>query len=199
MDVLLRRRDGPHRDDRRRQSPAADAPLLPPLSVDNEAALAWRPDGAPADPFLLPGPHAPETTLTWAKLVFAAYQLATQANLTETAELRTPRPERRRTQRAGLPERDVRIIQLKRSVAADRDTEQTPDAGREWRHRWVVRGHWRNQWYPSLDDHRPKWIAPYLKGPADAPLLGGDKVTIVSTPPPETDGAASDADAGDRP
>ena len=46
------------------------------------------------------------------------------------------------------------------------------------------RAHWRNHWYPSLGDHRPLWIAPYLrKGPADAPLLGGDKVTVVGAPP----------------
>lgn len=65
--------------------------------------------------------------------------------------------------------------------------EETPPGAdsREWRHRWVVRGHWRNHWYPSLKDHRPVWISPYLKGPADAPLLGGEKVTVVNAPPPE--------------
>lgn len=45
-----------------------------------------------------------------------------------------------------------------------------------YRHRWMVRGHWRQQWYPSLGLHRPVHIAPYLKGPADAPLLTGEKV-----------------------
>jgi hypothetical protein len=46
----------------------------------------------------------------------------------------------------------------------------------------VVRGHWRNQWYPSLNARRPLWIAPYLKGPDDAPLLGGEKVTTLGAP-----------------
>jgi hypothetical protein len=39
-----------------------------------------------------------------------------------------------------------------------------------------VRGHWRQQWYPSIQDHRPVWIAPHRKGPEDAPMLGGEKV-----------------------
>jgi hypothetical protein len=49
-----------------------------------------------------------------------------------------------------------------------------------------VRGHWRNHWYPSLGDDRPMWIAPYLKGPADAPLLGGDKVAVGQRHPART-------------
>ncbi|MFI7510665.1 hypothetical protein ACIBSS_27990 [Micromonospora aurantiaca] len=161
--------------------------LLPPLTVDNEACLAWRPDGYPVDEFQLPGPDAPMTTLSWARLVFAAFQLAAQANLAESEQLTTARPERRRTERAGLPPRDVRVARLRRTLSADRDSEA--DRGdREWRHRWVVRGHWRKHWYPSLNDHRPLWIAPYLKGPADAPLIGGDKVTIINTPPTQREG-----------
>lgn len=157
------------------------AAMMPRLIVDNEATFAWRPDGVPVEEFMLPGPDEAESTLSWARLVFATFQLAAQDNLAETAHERTPRPERRRTQHAGLAERDVRVIRLRRGLVEAR-AETEPDAGgRAWRHRWVVRGHWRNQWYPSLDDHRPKWIAPYLKGPTDAPLLGGDKVTVVST------------------
>lgn len=161
--------------------------MLPPLTVDNEAAIAWRPDGAPADRYQLPpGDPATAGTVIWARLVFAAFQLAAQANLAETEPQPTARPERRRTERAGLPERDVRIIRLRRGLAGPPDDSQPPGEGsREWQHRWVVRGHWRNQWYPTLGDHRPKWIAPYLKGPDDAPLLGGEKVTVITAPPPD--------------
>ena len=41
----------------------------------------------------------------------------------------------------------------------------------EWSRRWVVSGHWRNQWYPSLGVHRQIWISPYVKGPEEAPLV----------------------------
>jgi hypothetical protein len=155
--------------------------MLPRLNVDNEACLAWRPDGAPPDRYRLPAGDERPTTLTWARLVFAAFQLAAQKNLAETGAQSLSRTDQRRNKRAGLPDRDVRIVRLRRSLSADRDAEN-PSARREWRHRWVVRGHWRNHWYPSIHDHRPMWIAPYLKGPTDAPLLGGDKVIVIDAP-----------------
>jgi hypothetical protein len=40
----------------------------------------------------------------------------------------------------------------------------------EWSHRWIVGKHWRNQWYPSDQTHRPKLIDSYVKGPEDKPL-----------------------------
>lgn len=36
--------------------------------------------------------------------------------------------------------------------------------------RWIVRGHWRNQWYPAERQHRARFIHAYVKGPADLPL-----------------------------
>jgi hypothetical protein len=33
-----------------------------------------------------------------------------------------------------------------------------------------------NQWYPSLGQHRVRFRGPYIKGPADKPLLNGDVV-----------------------
>jgi hypothetical protein len=107
--------------------------MLPTMTVDNEAAIAWRPDEAAAEAFQLPTAAADRGTLSWTRLVFATFQLAAQANLGETTQLPTPRPERRRTQRAGLPERDVRIVRLHRNLVAARDGEQSA-ASREWRH-----------------------------------------------------------------
>jgi hypothetical protein len=54
-----------------------------------------------------------------------------------------------------------------------------------------VRGHRRNHWYLSLNDHRRLRIAPYLKRPADAPLLSGEKVAVVTA-----DAATADAAFG---
>jgi len=33
---------------------------------------------------------------------------------------------------------------------------------------WWVRGHWRNQWYPSIQGNKRKWIRPYVKGTGKA-------------------------------
>jgi hypothetical protein len=46
-----------------------------------------------------------------------------------------------------------------------------------FKHRWWVSGHFRAQWHPSTESHEVVWIAPYLKGPQDAPLL--EKVYAV--------------------
>lgn len=60
-----------------------------------------------------------------------------------------------------------------------RDDETNPETGRTYRHRWVVRGHWRNQAHGK--DHaerRLQWIAPYIKGPDGAPLIESEKVMV---------------------
>lgn len=62
----------------------------------------------------------------------------------------------------------INVVHLRRrlhsSSASDRTAEQ------EWSCQWLVRGHWRQQWYASAGQHRPKWILPYMKGPDDKPF-----------------------------
>ena len=67
----------------------------------------------------------------------------------------------------------VRVIELRRPKHSGSDAGES---GRTYAHRWITRGHWRQQWYPSREVHRPVWIAPHVKGPEDAPMIGGEKV-----------------------
>lgn len=53
--------------------------------------------------------------------------------------------------------------------------------GREYSHRWVVRGHWRRQWYPSQNRHVPIWITDYVAGPAEKPIVQRDRVMVVKS------------------
>lgn len=62
---------------------------------------------------------------------------------------------------------DVRIVYLRRVEPATTDKEQEVV---EWKCRWLVRGHWRQQPYRSEGVVRPKWIHPFVKGPAGKPL-----------------------------
>lgn len=65
----------------------------------------------------------------------------------------------------------VRIIELRRSEYVRREnTGEESGQGRRLSVRFVVKGFWRQQWYPSRKEHAPKYIESYLKGPADAPL-----------------------------
>lgn len=75
--------------------------------------------------------------------------------------------------RAGVSP-DVRIVRLRR---AEQDgDERQGDDGHQWHHRWVVRMHKVRQWYPAEQKHRVIYRGPYVKGPADKPLLGGETV-----------------------
>lgn len=87
------------------------------------------------------------------------------------------------TSRPGNPvptESAVTLIDLRplRQVHT-RDDETDPETGRVYRHRWVVRGHWRQQPHgKGRAERRLQWIAPYVKGPEGAPLLEAEKVMV---------------------
>lgn len=73
--------------------------------------------------------------------------------------------------------RSVRYVQLRHAGSGAR--ERTDGGGRAYQHRWIVRGHWRNHWYPSRQAHRPIWIDSHVKGPDGAPILDPDKLVNV--------------------
>lgn len=77
------------------------------------------------------------------------------------------RAQHRRALRDGVVP-DVQVITLRR---ARTHTEATQEQSVDWSHRWIVGGHWRSQWLPSARRHEPRWIAPYIKGPPDKPLV----------------------------
>ena len=87
------------------------------------------------------------------------------------------KPKNKAAARRAAPVQDeldrVRIIEIRAGTdhaAAYSGTTRTH------RHRWMVKGHWRQQYYPSSKTNRPVWIAPHLKGPEGAPMLTGQKV-----------------------
>jgi hypothetical protein len=99
--------------------------------------------------------------------------LLMQQPITTTEEDRLDKATRRRFTRTGQEPPTVRVISLRRAVSTSNGDQESD---REYHHQWVVRGHWRQQWYPAREVHRPVWIAPHIKGPEGAPVLGGEKV-----------------------
>lgn len=90
------------------------------------------------------------------------------------------RASRRRATRAAIEFPDVQIIKLRRA----RQTIEVQDSDEvaypvDWSHRWIVGAHWRNQWMPGSQSHEPRWIAPYVKGPDDKPLIADRMYAIV--------------------
>jgi hypothetical protein len=96
--------------------------------------------------------------------------------LANVSDAHLGRAARRRLQRGGRPVPTVRVLALRRPAGAVADGSEV----REWHHRWIVRGHWRMAAVgEGRQQRRPVWVSPHVKGPADAPLIGGEKVYRV--------------------
>jgi hypothetical protein len=90
-------------------------------------------------------------------------------------DLREERPRKRK--RFGpqrMPQQEsITVITLRRRAS---DPDHEPSSV-EWQHRWLVRGHPRQQRYgPNNAWVRTIWIAPHVKGPEDKPLVITRKV-----------------------
>lgn len=106
----------------------------------------------------------------WGRTIIAAWLLSQQP-LADVSQVEAQRAARRRLLRARHEPRPVRVVELRRPKSSGGQAS----AG-NYHHQWIVRGHWRNQWHPKHEVHRPVWIAPHVKGPEGAPLIGGEKV-----------------------
>ena len=64
--------------------------------------------------------------------------------------------------------RDVRMVILRENIHSPRNGKTDREARREYSHRFIVRGFWRNQAYGKNHElRRRQWIPPFVKGPAD--------------------------------
>jgi hypothetical protein len=121
-----------------------------------------------------------DAKITLERTILATWLLMGQT-LVRSEQFTAPRAARRRIARED-PHLDptVHYIDLRRARTEPSDhADEDRTSTREYRHRWIVRGHWRSQFYPSRNDHRPIWIDPHLAGPEDKPLLGGERVNVL--------------------
>lgn len=157
--------------DPRLMDPEKFAPGMPRLMYDNEYQIPFslKPLKT-ANPFT--GQKTDDEVGDYPIDVIRTAWLLMQQPLARIEEIQPDRASRKRIQRMQQEPGPVRVIKLRRTHAPTGSGE----ADREYHHQWVVRGHWRQQWFPSVQAHRPVWIAPHIKGPEGAPLLGGEKV-----------------------
>lgn len=104
----------------------------------------------------------------WWRLVQVTWRLM-QQKLAHRSFGRPDRPVRREAARLGFPpETEVVIVRLRHEQG---DRQEPSGESANYSHRFIVGGHWRNQWYPSDGVHRQLYISPYVKGPEDKPLI----------------------------
>ena len=106
-----------------------------------------------------------------------AYFLMMSQTIVSTEKKTPQRGIRKSMEKAKLPSEYV-VVQLRKT---EYKSGEKSDDGRfiDWSHRWVVGGHWR--WQPYKDNTKKRiWIAPYVKGPDDKPLVMKDKVYVLA-------------------
>lgn len=88
------------------------------------------------------------------------------------------RAQRRRF--AGPPEaiEQLRVVKLRKTVRRNGHQQGASEAV-EWSCQWAVAGHWKHHWYARSKEHRPIWIAPFIKGPDDKPFKQPSRVFAV--------------------
>ena len=105
----------------------------------------------------------------WRRITAALWALS-QQTISVVTEQAAPRQLRRQlANRIGAPVSPINVVTLRRTRPDGPEPAQ--GGGVDWSHRWLVSGHWRNQWCPRSDSHRQTWIASYVKGPDDKPLV----------------------------
>jgi hypothetical protein len=115
------------------------------------------------------------------RLLATLWQLASQQRVVdERLAVVMNKGARRRFQREhGRPPAPVRVIDVRRPPRQRSDDPEHRHV--EWTRRWIVEGHWRQQAYgEGRALRRPTWIAPFVKGPADRPLVVTERVKRVT-------------------
>ena len=140
---------------------------IPSLDTDHE----WQttPDGRCVIDTIAAG------TLGCSRLVYAYWRISSQP-LTTVATPPLDRPARRRAARASLVH-DTRVVMLRCTSPIG----EPGDGEAKWHYRvrFVVKGHWRRLHDKDGQPYRI-WIHAHIKGPDGAPLLHGEKVSVLA-------------------
>jgi hypothetical protein len=149
-----------------------------PMRLHPTGGQEWPYESATSDFSKIPASNpGMEVSMLEDRRVLAAFWALCSQKITIEEEWHPDRPMRRQAVRErwhSIP--SVRIIRLR-----ERSPRTDGGVGRErdWSHRWIVGSHWRNQWYPSTGQHRPKLIESYVKGPEDKPLVVRETVRAL--------------------
>jgi len=155
-------------DDRLAIFVETDAVMRWPLIPAVFAFLPWGVDPP------MPSLYVPDAATEFAlRMLVAAWLLMSQP-IAQREHPQIYRPAAKRAARAGLLS-DLTVVMLRQPKTAPSDEP----AGREYHRRWIVRGHWRRIPLPEQPS-RVTWVHGYVKGPADAPLVMTDRVTVLA-------------------
>lgn len=145
------------------------APWLPLVMTFGSTSGQWAPvtlDGVPRESASPLSRSDGEFLIA----LFGAFSLFSKQQIFTSGRELAERHVRKRLARAGSDmEPLVRVVRLRARVPAPGSAERG-EAHVDWACRWMVRGHWRQQFFPTRKAHQPIWISPHIKGPDNKPL-----------------------------
>lgn len=75
------------------------------------------------------------------------------------------------SKKRGIPKHNMNIVSLRQGEDIKIYDAARTEAREKSNKTWIVRGHWRNQWYSKEEIHKPKWIDPHWKGAAGNEMI----------------------------
>lgn len=99
------------------------------------------------------------------KLVYAVLSYLLYIAMFNTKEkvISTLKPKNQGSKRKSIPKHKVNVISL--NVPSKQGENVNSGESKKLQGKtWIVRGHWRNQWYAKEGVNKPIWMSPYWKG-----------------------------------
>lgn len=158
-------------------------PANAPALIANSTVM-WRYDSLIGEVFGHVPPSEAFTPGFYQRVAAAFWTLVQQPGITSTSHAAPGQPtDQRRARRSGItnPTAPVSVVTLHRPPPPD-GTRSQPSGGEEGRKmkvRSATRGHWRRQYYASIESHRHIWIEPFWRGPEGGRIQGAERVFLA--------------------
>jgi hypothetical protein len=105
----------------------------------------------------------------WWRILQTTFRLM-QQQMVLKHRYRPDRNARREAKKLGMPDETTVVVVRLRREKSETPADHEPEPA-NYSHRFIRRGHWRNQPYPSEGIHRQIWINPTIVGDEQLPLI----------------------------
>lgn len=147
-----------------------------PNSIDNGSFFepVWYHTGVVDGLYEFDDPGAIASTVQLMSFFAAAALLMASPGVADKSTVAPKTPAARKDAKKG---RSANVTVISLHAPQHVATDAADESGRAYTHRWLVRGHWRNQPHgPNRSRRTIRWIPSYIKGPAGMPLRETERI-----------------------
>lgn len=162
--------DGPATDDYIRRHNFSPSTTKESFFFPTPAVSAWVP--------LAGSKHIiPEAYRSLNRLLTAFLPLL-ESQMVEKTSVQVQKPQKKHKKHASsTPPREITVVSLMTPEYTSTGSAETGQHHRNRAH-WV-RGFWRKQWYPSKQEHRPKWVDGFMRGDPSLGIVTSKRIYRV--------------------